>query len=83
MSRDQQKALATAFIEANGKWDFDAMSATLADDCKHDLLPASLGVGQKDNAGKIGVTKKLSEALQGKAVNVRIRKSLLPAQCIS
>ena len=70
MAREQQKDLAQKFIDAQGKWDTDSMSATLAEDAKHDLLPASLGVGQKDNAGKIETTKKLAGALNNKPVDV-------------
>ena len=70
MAREQQKDLAQKFIDAQGKWDTDSMSATLAEDAKHDLLPASLGVGQKDNAGKIGTSKKLAGALNNKEVDV-------------
>lgn len=57
MAREQQKDLAQKFVEAQGKWDTSALEATLASDAKHDLLPASLGVSQKDNAGKLDVTK--------------------------
>ena len=71
MAREQQKDLAQKFIDAQGKWDTDGISATLAEDAKHDLLPASLGVSQKDNAGKIETTKKLASALDNKPVNVR------------
>ena len=71
MGREQQKELAQKFIDAQGKWDTDAMKATLDDGAKHDLLPASLGVGQKDNAGKMDVTQKLAGALGNKPVNVR------------
>jgi len=70
MAREQQKDLAQKFIDAQGKWDFDGMTSTLADDAKHDLLPASLGVPSKDNAGKVEVTKKLASALGNKTVNV-------------
>ena len=70
MAREQQKDLAQKFIDAQGKWDTDGMGATLAEDAKHDLLPASLGVGQKDNAGKIETTKKLAGALNNKPVDV-------------
>jgi len=70
MAREQQKDLAQKFIDAMGKWDTDGMSATLDGEAKHDLLPASLGVAQKDNAGKLEATKKLGSALGNKAVNV-------------
>lgn len=73
MSREAQKTLALKFVEASGKWDTDAMSATLDDGAKHDLLPASLGVTSKDNAGKIQVTRKLATALGNKPVNVSRR----------
>ena len=72
MAREQQKDLAQKFVEANGKYDTSAIEATLASDAKHDLLPASLGVSQKDNAGKIEVTKKLGDALGNKAVTVSL-----------
>ena len=70
MAREQQKDLAQKFIDAQGKWDFDGMTSTLADDAKHDLLPASLGVSSKDNAGKVEVIKKLASAFDNKPVNV-------------
>jgi len=70
MAREQQKDLAEKFVEAQGKWDTSAIEATLASDAKHDLLPASLGVGQKDNAGKLEVTKKMASAHGEKPVNV-------------
>jgi hypothetical protein len=70
MAREQQKDLAQKFIDAQSKWDFDTLSSTLADDAKHDLLPASLGVSQKDNAGKLEVTKKAAAAAGNKPVNV-------------
>ena len=70
MGREEQKALAQKFVEAQGKWDTSAIEATLASDAKHDLLPASLGVGQKDNAGKLEITKKMGAALGDKPVNV-------------
>ncbi|TKA47302.1 hypothetical protein B0A54_02780 [Friedmanniomyces endolithicus] len=69
MAREQQKDLAEKFVEAQGKWDTSAIEATLASDAKHDLLPASLGVGQKDNAGKLEVTKKMASAHGEKPVN--------------
>jgi len=72
MGREEQKALAQKFVEAQGKWDTSAIEATLAGDAKHDLLPASLGVGQKDNAGKLEITKKMGSALGDKPVNVSV-----------
>lgn len=72
MAREQQKDLAQRFIDAQGKWDTDAMSATLDDGAKHDLLPASLGVGQKDNSGKVEITKKLGAALGDKSINIKV-----------
>ncbi|KAK5123673.1 hypothetical protein LTR85_002309 [Meristemomyces frigidus] len=76
MAREQQKDLAQKFIDAQGAYDTDGMSATLADDAKHDLLPASLGVAQKDNAGKIEVTKKLAGALGNKPVTVKVLQTI-------
>ncbi|KAK5135560.1 hypothetical protein LTR08_005040 [Meristemomyces frigidus] len=76
MAREQQKDLAQRFIDAQGKWDTDGMSATLAGDAKHDLLPASLGVSQKDNAGKIETTKKLAAALDNKPVNIKVLQTI-------
>ncbi|KXL44107.1 hypothetical protein M433DRAFT_156036 [Acidomyces richmondensis BFW] len=72
MAREQQKELAQKFIDAMGKWDVDGMSATLDGSAKHDLLPASLGVAQKDNAGKLEATKKLATALGNKPVNIKV-----------
>lgn len=77
MAREQQKDLAQKFIDANGSWDFEGMNATLADDAKHDLLPASLGVTQKDNTGKVEASKKLASALGNKPVNVRLMSRTL------
>lgn len=77
MAREQQKDLATKFVEAQGKWDTSALESVLASDAKHDLLPASLGVGQKDNAGKLEVTKKMGSALGDKPVNVSPHDSVL------
>lgn len=70
MAREQQKDLAQKFVEAQGKWDTAAVESTLASDAKHDLLPASLGVSQKDNAGKLDIMKKMGAALDNKPVNV-------------
>ena len=79
MGREQQKELAQKFIEAQGRWDTDAMSATLDDGAKHDLLPASLGVAQKNNAGKVDITKKLASALGNVPVAVSWLRRL---QCL-
>ncbi|KAK1070307.1 hypothetical protein LTR12_006488 [Friedmanniomyces endolithicus] len=76
MAREQQKDLAEKFVEAQGKWDTSAIEATLASDAKHDLLPASLGVGQKDNAGKLEVTKKMASAHGEKPVNIKILQNI-------
>ncbi|KAK3624634.1 hypothetical protein LTR56_006825 [Elasticomyces elasticus] len=76
MAREQQKDLAEKFVQAQGKWDTSALESTLASDAKHDLLPASLGVSQKDNAGKIEVTKKMGSALGDKAVNIKILQNI-------
>ncbi|KAK4544704.1 hypothetical protein LTR36_003953 [Oleoguttula mirabilis] len=76
MAREQQKDLAQKFVDAQASFDTEGMSATLAEDAKHDLLPASLGVGQKDNAGKIEVTKKLGSALDNKPVTVKVLQSI-------
>lgn len=77
MSREQQKSLAEQFVAANSKFDTAGLEATLTPGAKHDLLPASLGVGQKDNTGKLEVTKKLGDALGNKAVNVGVDLHLL------
>ncbi|KAK3676829.1 hypothetical protein LTR78_003033 [Recurvomyces mirabilis] len=76
MAREQQKNLAQKFIESQGKWDTAAVESTLASDAKHDLLPASLGVGQKDNAGKLEVIKKMGAALDNKPVNIKILQTI-------
>ncbi|KAK5112781.1 hypothetical protein LTR62_003879 [Meristemomyces frigidus] len=76
MSREQQKTLAEQFVSAQGKWDTSAIEATLAPDAKHDLLPASLGVSQKDNAGKLEVIKKMGAALDNKPVNIKILQNI-------
>ncbi|KAK0279055.1 hypothetical protein LTR35_008790 [Friedmanniomyces endolithicus] len=76
MAREQQKDLAQKFVEAQGKWDTSAIEATLASDAKHDLLPASLGVGQKDNAGKLEVTKKMASAHGEKPVTIKILQNI-------
>lgn len=70
MARQQQRDLAQRFINAQGSYDTDAMRATLDDSAKHDLQPASLGVGQTDNAGKIDITNKVANALGYVPVNV-------------
>ncbi|KAK3072594.1 hypothetical protein LTR53_006548 [Teratosphaeriaceae sp. CCFEE 6253] len=76
MGREEQKALAERFVAAQGSWDTAALEAILASDAKHDLLPSSLGVGQKDNAGKLDITKKMASAHGDKPVEIKILQNI-------
>ncbi|EMC94194.1 hypothetical protein BAUCODRAFT_124911 [Baudoinia panamericana UAMH 10762] len=76
MAREQQKDLAQKFIDAQSNYDTDAMTSVLASDAKHDLLPSSLGVPSKDNAGKAEITKKMGSALGGKAVPIKVLQTI-------
>ncbi|KAH9812957.1 hypothetical protein Tdes44962_MAKER05723 [Teratosphaeria destructans] len=70
MAREQQKDLAQRFIDAQSKGDVEALSSVLAPDAKHDLLPASLGVGQQDNEKKLGIIKRAATALGNKEIKI-------------
>lgn len=46
---ENQKKVAKRFIELEATWDADAIASLHSDDCKHQLLPYSLGHPERNN----------------------------------